>query len=130
MSRRRGQPSNRAIALAVREQVIALVRKRYPDFSPTFAHEKLTEVHGYRFSVETLRQWLIAAELWQPRRRPRVRIHPSRPRRSCLGELVKIDGSPHDWFEGRTPACTLIVFVDDASSRLMTLCFVLLRPPG
>ncbi len=63
VSRRRGQPSNRAIASAVRELIIASVRKRYPDLSPTFAHEMLTEVHGYRFSVETLRQWLITAEL-------------------------------------------------------------------
>lgn len=124
VSRRRGRPSNRAIAPAVREQVLALVCDRYPDFGPTFAHEKLTDVHGYRISVETLRQWLIGAGLWQPKPRPGARIHPSRPRRPCLGELIQIDGSPHAWFEDRAPACTLIVFIDDATSRLMALRFV------
>ena len=124
VSRRRGKRANNAIAPALREEVLALIRERYPDFAPTFAHEKLTEVHGYRFSVETLRQWLMAAGLWQAKPRPAARIHPSRPRRPCLGELVQIDGSPHDWFEGRAPACTLIVFIDDATSRLMALHFV------
>ena len=80
-------------------------------------------MHGYTFSVETQRQWLIGAGLWQPKRRANARMHPSRPRRACLGEWVQIDGSPHAWFEDRAPACTLIVFIDDATSRLMALRF-------
>ena len=124
VSWRRGQRPPNALAPALREEALAVVRERYPDFAPTLAHEKLTEHHGYTFSVETLRQWLITAGLWQPQRRRGPRVHPRRPRRSCVGELGQIDGSPHDWFEGRAPACTLIVFIDDATSQLMALRFV------
>ena len=107
----------------VRQAVLALVREHYADFGPTLACEKLAERHGHCLSVETLRQWMIAAGLWAPKRRKQARIHQRRPRRPCLGELVQIDGSPHDWFEGRGPRCTLIVFIDDATSRLLALRF-------
>src|SRR5262245_20961606 len=122
-SRRRGRPSNRRLAPAVREQALALVRARYADFGPTFAHQKLTEDHGLVLSVETLRGWLITAGLWVPRVQRARRSYPPRPRRACLGELVQIDGSEHAWFEDRGPVCTLLVYVDDATSRLMELCF-------
>jgi len=124
ISGHRGKRPNNAIAEELRASVEALIRERYTDFSPTFAHEKLTGAHGYGFSVETLRQWMIASGLWQPKRRKQARIHQRRPRRPCYGELIQIDGSPHDWFEGRGPRCTLIVFIDDATSRLMALRFV------
>lgn len=124
VSRRRGQRPPNALAPALREAALTVVRERYPDFAPTLAHEKLTEQHGYTFSVETLRQWLIGAGLWQPHRRRASRVQPRRPRRPCVGELLQIDGSPHDWFEGRAPVCTLLVFIDDATSRLMALRFV------
>ena len=100
------------------------VRKRYADFGPTMACEKLTEVHGYRLSVETLRQWMMAEGLWKAKSRRRARVHQRRPRRACFGELVQLDGSPHAWFEDRGERCTLIVFIDDATSRLMYLRFV------
>ena len=100
------------------------VRKRYADFGPTLACEKLTEVHGYRLSVETLRRWMMAEGLWTVKSRRRARIHQRRPRRACLGELVQLDGSPHAWFEDRGERCTLIVFIDDATSRLLYLRFV------
>jgi hypothetical protein len=122
-SNRRGKPSNHAIADAVREDAISLVKKRYSDFGPTFAHEKLCEQHAMTFSVETLRKWMIEADIWEGKKRPQARIHPSRPRRSQRGELVQIDGSPHDWFEGRGAKCTLIVFIDDATSELLALRF-------
>ena len=123
VSGHRGEPSNNVIAASVRREAMGLVRARYPDFGPTFACEKLVEVHGLRLSVETLRQWMIADELWRPKVRRGVRVHQSRPRRECFGDLVQIDGSPHDWFEGRAAACTLIVFVDDATTRLLAMCF-------
>lgn len=119
----RGKRANNAIADRTRQWAVALVRAQYADFGPTFAHEKLVEAHGALFSVETLRQWMIAEGLWQVRGRHEARIHPSRPRRPAVGELVQIDGSPHDWFEGRGPRCTLIVFVDDATGRLLALRF-------
>jgi len=124
VSKRRGQPSNNRIAAAVRAQAMALVHERYTDFGPTLAHEKLVEMHGFTHSVETLRTWMIADGLWQPRQRKRVAIHQRRPRRPCRGELVQIDGSPHDWFEGRGPRCCLIVFIDDATSQLLALRLV------
>jgi len=123
-SRRRGRPSNRRLAPTVRAQALALVLARYADFGPTFAHQKLTEEHALAFSVETLRGWMIAAGLWVPRAQRARRSQPPRPRRACLGELVQIDGSEHAWFEDRGPVCTLLVYVDDATSRLMELCFV------
>ena len=123
VSKRRGKPSNNRISLEVQRVALGLVRQNYFDFSPTFAHEKLTEVHGLKFSVETLRQWMIQAEIWAPKKQKKARIHQSRLRRSCVGELIQIDGSPHDWFEERGPRCTLIVFIDDATSRLMSLKF-------
>ena len=122
-SGRRGRRPNNAIDPAVRGEVLDLVRERYPDFGPTFACEKLVEVHGHRLSAETLRGWMIADGLWRPKARREVREHPSRPRRECLGDLVQIDGSPHDWFEGRGPRCTLIVYADDATSRLLATGF-------
>ena len=122
-SGRRGRGSNNAFDEAFRGAVLDLVRKRYPDFGPTFASQKLLEEHGRGLSAETLRGWMIADGLWRPKPRREVREHPSRPRRECVGDLVQIDGSPHDWFEGRAPSCTLIVYVDDATSRLLATGF-------
>jgi len=119
----RGKRANNAIPDATRQWALGLIREHYSDFGPTFAHEKLVADHGVLFSVETLRQWMIADGLWESRPPRQARIHPSRPRRPAVGELVQIDGSPHDWFEGRGPRCTLIVFIDDASGALLALRF-------
>ncbi len=100
------------------------MREHYPDFGPTLAAEKLTARHGLRLGVETLRQWMIADGLWVDRRHRLPSPHQPRRRRECLGELVQIDGSEHAWFEDRGPVCTLLAFVDDATSRLMQLRFV------
>jgi hypothetical protein len=91
------------------------------DFRPTLACEKLAEVHGVVVSVETLRKWMIADGMWLPRAGRRGRPLPPRYRRPCLGELVQIDGCDHEWFEERAPRCMLLVFVDDATGRLMQL---------
>lgn len=123
VSRRRGRPSNNRIADDVRQAALSLVRAHYADFGPTLACEKLADRHDLDLSAETLRQWMIADGLWEPRTRRKARIHQRRARRPCLGELVQIDGSPHDWFEGRAPWCTLLVFIDDATGRLMALRF-------
>lgn len=124
VSRHRGRPSNNRIAASVRDHFIGLVGSHYHDFGPTFAHEKLVERHDFGHSVETLRAWMITEGLWQPKRRRQVPVHQSRPRRPCRGELVQIDGSPHDWFEDRGPRCCLIVFIDDATGELGALRFV------
>ena len=99
---------------------MALVRERYADFGPTLACEKLRECHGVALAKETVRRWMREAGLWIPRKQRPPKLHQPRNRRSCLGELIQIDGSDHRWFEERAPACTLLVFIDDATSRLMT----------
>src|ERR1700740_2546299 len=124
ISRKRGKPSNRALGSVFRETVLAIVRERYADFGPTLAAEKLSELHGLDLGVETLRQWMSGAGLWVRRKDRLKRVHQPRTRRDCLGELVQIDGSEHWWFEDRGPQCTLLVYVDDATSRLMHLKFV------
>jgi Helix-turn-helix domain len=124
VSRRRARPSNRRLPEVLKAEVLGLMRVHYSDFGPTLAQEKLTEVHGLRVSVETLRGWMIEAGLWRAKVRRRVKAFQLRERRACFGELVQIDGSPHDWFEGRAAPCTLIVFIDDATSRLLYLRFV------
>jgi hypothetical protein len=103
---------------------VALVRDLYGDFGPTLAREKLIELHGIRVAKETLRKWMAAADIWLPRDRRIPKPHQRRYRRSCLGELVQIDGCDHHWFEERGPACALLVYVDDATGRLMELRFV------
>lgn len=123
-SRRRGQPSNRRLPLDLINKALELVATRYADFGPTFANEKLRETHDLHLSTERLRQAMIAAQLWQPKRARRRVVHPPRERRPQFGELVQIDGSPHAWFEDRAPKCTLLVFIDDATSALVGLRFV------
>jgi winged helix-turn helix protein len=123
ISKKRGRPSNRRTPASVRAAAMWVVRQNYADFGPTLAAEKLTAEYGFAFSIETLRKWMIADGLWRDRKQ-RKRIHQPRPRRECVGELVQVDGSEHWWFEDRGPQCTLLVFVDDATSRLMHLQFV------
>jgi len=123
ISQQRGRPSNNRLPEKTTKKARQLLRTHYHDFGPTLAHEKLT-IKGVKLSVEAVRQLMIAEGLWQPRRARRPVIHQLRERRARLGELVQIDGSPHDWFEGRAEKCTLLVFVDDATSRLMHLQFV------
>jgi len=124
LSKHRGKPSNHRLPAEVRTLALSIVRERYPDFGPTLAAEKLAEHHGCSVSRETLRGWMIADGLWQDRRHRLPSPHQPRRRRDCLGELVQIDGSEHAWFEDRDPPCTLLAFVDDATSRLMQLRFV------
>src|SRR5271156_997201 len=124
ISRKRGRSSNRALGTVFRETVLTIVRERYADFGPTLAAEKLCELHGLNLGVETLRQWMIGAGLWVRRKDRLKRIHQPRARRDCLGELVQIDGSEHWWFEDRGPQCTLLVYIDDATRRLLHLKFV------
>lgn len=121
--KQRGRPSNNRLPEKTTRKARQLLRRRFYDFGPTLAQEKLA-IEGVTISVETVRQLLIGEGLWRARQARRPVIHQLRERRARLGELVQIDGSPHDWFEGRAPKCTLLVFVDDATSQLMHLQFV------
>jgi Homeodomain-like domain len=123
VSRRRNQPSNNRLDAGVEEQVVRILRESYPDFGPTLAAEKLAARHHIMLCKETVRRVQIAAGLWIPRKLRPPKIQQPRLRRACVGELVQIDGCEHRWFEDRAPACTAIVYVDDATSRLMVVRF-------
>lgn len=124
VSKHRGHSSNRQYPDYFREYVIEIIRSRYADFGPTLAAEKLIECHDITLAVETIRNWMLADGLWVSRRQQNQRVHQPRNRRDSLGELIQIDGSDHWWFEDRGPRCTLLVYIDDATSRLMHLKFV------
>ncbi|MFM0175603.1 ISNCY family transposase [Paraburkholderia sediminicola] len=123
VSGKRGRPGNHQLSDGVARRALAIIRERYADFGPTLACEKLRECHGLGLSVETVRALMMAAGLWIPRRDRPAKVYQPRNRRACLGELIQIDGCDHRWFEERAPACTLLVFIDDATGRLMTLHF-------
>lgn len=122
-SNKRGKPSNRRHRDEYKRRIMKLVCSDYADFGPTLASEKLAERNHLDINKETLRQWMIETGLWRAKRHKQVKTHQSRTRRPCTGELVQIDGSPHDWFEGRAERCCLLVFIDDATSRLLHLRF-------
>ena len=123
VSRQRGRPSHRRMSEALRSRIGALLRDQYADFGATLAAEKLLERDGIKVSAETVRRVQIGLGLWRPKTRRARRVFQLRERRPRFGELIQIDGSPHDWFEGRAPRCTLVVFIDDATSRLTALRF-------
>ena len=114
--RLRGRASNRAHP--DREAIMARYAERYEGFGPTLAAEYL-DGDGWSLHAETLRRWLCARGVVGYRRRKRGRHRQWRPRRACFGELIQIDGSLHDWFEGRGPEATLMVMIDDATSRML-----------
>lgn len=123
VSGKRGHPSNRRYSEDFRNTVLDLIRAYYRDFGPTLACEKLVELHQLSVSKETLRQWMTAAGIWISRRERKKRVFQPRGRRDCFGELVQIDGSHHWWFEGRGPKCALLVYIDDATGKLLHLRF-------
>ena len=113
----RGRPSNRGCDRTLREAAVALYREHYSGFGPTLASEYLYSHHQLVVDDQTLRRWLQSAGLWRRcRKAPRHRRR--RERKACFGELVQLDGSHHDWFEGRRAggACVLMVMIDDATS--------------
>lgn len=124
ISRKRGKSSNNLIPSHIKTSVLGIISKHYSDFGPTLALEKLVTHHNYDLSVETIRKWMIEANLWIPRKQRLKRAYQPRYRRNCYGELIQIDGSSHHWFEDRGPKCTLLVYIDDATSKLMQLYFV------
>jgi transposase len=116
--RGRGQTSNRRIPEKVKAKVLTLYTQRYGDFGPTLAAEKLAERHGITISAETVRGWLRGAGVDHFTRRKRPH-RAWRERKAHEGELIQLDGSHHDWLEGRGPRCVLMAYIDDASSRVL-----------
>lgn len=114
----RGRPSNHILAPGLLDKAVALVKEHFPDFGPTFAAEKLAERHNLTLSVSALRRGMVRESLWKTRQ-PQGRHRAWRQRRPCVGLLVQLDGSDHDWFEGRGPRCALLIFIDDATGRIL-----------
>jgi len=115
--RGRGRPSNRMFPERIKSRVLKLYRKKYGDFGPTLASEKLLELEGILVSRETLRQWLLAAGLWVKRRKHRGHRR-WRVRKECFGEMVQMDGSHHAWLEDRGPELVLMGYIDDATNTV------------
>src|SRR6266542_4457112 len=124
VSKHRGRKGNNRLAEDVKKRALNLLKSKYQGFGPTLAHEKLVEKEKLKLSDESVRQLMIAEGLWKPRKVKKGVTHQLRERRACFGELIQIDGSPHDWFEGRAEACVLLVFIDDATGKLVQLRFV------
>lgn len=124
VSKRRGRASNNRLGEATRQKALDLLKSTYEGFGPTLAHEKLVEREGLKLSDESVRKLMIEEGLWKAKKARKVVTHQMRERRACFGELVQVDGSEYDWFEGRGPKCVLLVFIDDATGRLVKLLFV------
>ena len=123
VSRKRGGFGNRSRSETDKKTALQLIAEHYSDFGPTLIAEKLAEKHDLRLSRETIRRWLIEADLWKTRTQRQQRAYQPRYRRECFGELIQIDGSDHHWFEDRAPRCTLLVYIDDATGQLLELRF-------
>jgi hypothetical protein len=114
--RLRGKEGNRKIKVRFKNKVLELYEKNYGDFGPTLASEKLKEREGLEVHDETLRLWLIKAGLWQEKRRRAKKDRTRRERKEHLGEMTQMDGSHHDWLEGRGPKLVLMGHIDDATN--------------
>lgn len=112
----RGRSSNRRLSEAIGQRIVKLHQEQYRDFGPTLACEKLASDHALAVSPNTLVRLLKERALWERRRR-RGRHRRRRERKSCFGSMVQMDGSHHDWFEGRAGRCVLMVIIDDATNR-------------
>lgn len=114
--RSRGKPSNRRFTKQFKRKVLRLYEKHYGDFGPTLAQEKLEEINGISISVQSFRNWLMEAGQWEGQRKRRTHRR-WRERKAHMGEMIQLDGSHHEWLEGRGPEIVLMAYVDDATGR-------------
>ena len=119
----RGQPGHRRHDDLLKSKCLSIIAEHLLGFGPTLAHEKLNSMFDLNIPVETLRRWMTANDLWIPRSKRLKRPYQPRYNRDCFGELIQIDGSYHDWFEGRAAKCCLLVYIDDATGKLLHLRF-------
>ncbi len=113
----RGKASNRGYSTELKEKVLSIYWKKYRDFGPTLFGEKLEECDGIKVDHETLRRWMRQNGIITNERQKRPH-RKRRERRSAAGAMIQLDGSHHDWFEGRAPVCCLLNVVDDATGRV------------
>ena len=124
ISKHRGRTANNRLPDEVKKRALNLLKTKYKGFGPRLAHEKLVDKEKLKLSDESVRKLMIEENLWKPRKAKKAVVHQLRERRACFGELIQIDGSEHDWFEGRAEACVLLVFIDDATGQVIQLRFV------
>ena len=116
-NKHRNTVSNRKLPDDLRLKVLELYKQNYPDFRPTFFCEKLSELHNIEISKETARKWLLSEGLWKRERKIKLRKS-LRERKPCFGEMLQLDGSKHDWFEGKRDKAVLMSFIDDATGMI------------
>lgn len=124
ISKKVGKPGNHRLPTGLDDLAYGLIQDHYVDFGPTLAHEYLTEKHQLPISVSSVRNIMIKRGLWNNKAHKKKRIFQLRQRRAREGELIQVDGSDEKWLEDRGPRCTLLNFVDDATSGIMHLQFV------
>jgi molybdenum-dependent DNA-binding transcriptional regulator ModE len=123
VSRKVGRSGNHQLPAGLKELAISLILEHYRDFGPTLAHEYLSEKHALAISISSVRNVMVVSDIWTNKARRKMRIHQLRPRRPREGELIQLDGSEHAWLEERGPYCTLLSYIDDATSKIMFLRF-------
>jgi len=124
VSKQRGKPSHHQLGQEKVRAAVDLLKGRYAGFGPTLAHEKLVELEGMQLSLGSVRKIMLEEGIWKAKKARKVEVHQMRERRACYGELEQMDGTDHDWFEGRSERCTLLVMIDDATGKLGALSFV------
>lgn len=124
ISRKVGKPGNHKLPPGLKDVALELILEKYIDFGPTLAHEYLEETHHLLISVSSIRNLMIEHGIWTSKAKRKLRIFQLRPRRAREGALIQLDGSEHEWFEGRGPYCTMLSYIDDATSKIMFLRFV------
>lgn len=122
LHKNRGRESKRKLSPEVQNAMRELLEGKLPDAGPTLCAEKVEEIYGFQISKEAARLWMIAQGFWKGKKK-KVTHRKQRERKPCFGMMVQLDGSPHDWFEGRADPCTLLVFIDDATSAILWLEF-------
>ena len=115
--RLRDRPSAKTIPDLLKANAISLYQEKYQDFGPTLANEKLFEINKIEISTSTLRNWLIEEHLWKKHRKRRQHRH-RRERKECFGQMIQMDGSHHDWLEGRGPKLVIMGYIDDATGNV------------
>jgi hypothetical protein len=114
---------NNSLPTNIKQRTVNLILERYADHGPTLISEILKDSHSITISASTARRWMIEANIWTANSTKRRRLHQPRKRQKAYGQMIQIDGSKHDWFEGRGAKCSAMVMIDDATSKLQIIRF-------
>ncbi|MGM0466617.1 MAG: ISNCY family transposase, partial [Acidobacteriota bacterium] len=113
----RGRRAPNKMPRELEEKIGSLIERKYTDFGPTLASEKLFELDGIKVSKEKARRIMITKGLWKARKGKRGDIHPWRERKAYFGEMIQFDGSHHMWLEERGPKMVFMGYIDDATNH-------------